>query len=129
MSERIRVLVVDDSALMRKLIPRILAGDPNIEVIGTAMDGAFALKKIADLKPDVVTLEAGPRLIPGASSASRNKFRFAGNGSSRILAASMTVLSVVSSVCTCAASAMTCTASGWMCRSISPMPPLPHSLA
>ncbi|OLE85073.1 MAG: hypothetical protein AUG07_05280 [Acidobacteria bacterium 13_1_20CM_2_60_10] len=57
MSERIRVLVVDDSALMRKLIPRILAGDPNIEVIGTAMDGAFALKKIADLKPDVVTLD------------------------------------------------------------------------
>ena len=57
MSERIRVLVVDDSALMRKLIPRILSGDPNIEVIGTAMDGAFALKKIEELKPDVVTLD------------------------------------------------------------------------
>jgi two-component system, chemotaxis family, protein-glutamate methylesterase/glutaminase len=57
MSERIRVLVVDDSALMRKLIPAILARDPSIEVVGTAMDGAFALKKIEELRPDVVTLD------------------------------------------------------------------------
>ncbi len=57
MSERIRVLVVDDSALMRKLIPSIVERDPQIEVIGTAMDGAFALKKIEELKPDVVTLD------------------------------------------------------------------------
>ncbi|PYU78938.1 MAG: chemotaxis response regulator protein-glutamate methylesterase [Acidobacteria bacterium] len=57
MTERIRVLVVDDSALMRKLIPAILARDPSIEVVGTAMDGAFALKKIEELKPDVVTLD------------------------------------------------------------------------
>jgi two-component system, chemotaxis family, protein-glutamate methylesterase/glutaminase len=57
MSERIRVLVVDDSALMRKLIPRILSRDPDIEVVGTAMDGAFALKKIEELHPDVVTLD------------------------------------------------------------------------
>lgn len=57
MSERIRVLVVDDSALMRKLIPAILARDSWIEVVGTAMDGAFALKKIEELRPDVVTLD------------------------------------------------------------------------
>jgi len=57
MSERVRVLVVDDSALMRKLIPNILARDPQIEVVGTAMDGAFALKKIEELRPDVVTLD------------------------------------------------------------------------
>ena len=57
MSERIRVLVVDDSALMRKLIPAILARDSAIEVVGTAMDGAFALKKIEELQPDVVTLD------------------------------------------------------------------------
>jgi len=57
MSGRIRVLVVDDSALMRKLIPRILETDTEIQVVGTAMDGAFALKKIEDLKPDVVTLD------------------------------------------------------------------------
>ena len=57
MNERVRVLVVDDSALMRKLIPNILARDPGIEVVGTAMDGAFALKKIEELRPDVITLD------------------------------------------------------------------------
>ena len=57
MSKKLRVLVVDDSALMRKLIPQILARDSEIEVVGTAMDGAFGLKKIEDLRPDVVTLD------------------------------------------------------------------------
>jgi len=57
MSERIRVLVVDDSALMRKLIPQALVHDPSIEVIGTAMDGEIGLKKITDLQPHVVTLD------------------------------------------------------------------------
>jgi len=52
-----RVLVVDDSALMRKLIPQILERDGSIQVVGTAMDGAFALSKIEDLKPQVVTLD------------------------------------------------------------------------
>jgi two-component system chemotaxis response regulator CheB len=53
----IRVLVVDDSALMRKLIPQMLAADEAIEVVGTAMDGSFCLKKIEELKPGVVTLD------------------------------------------------------------------------
>ena len=57
MSSRVRVLVVDDSALMRKLIPQILEKDDSIEVVGTAMDGSFGLKKIEDLKPQVVTLD------------------------------------------------------------------------
>ena len=61
--EKIKVLVVDDSALMRKMIPQILSADPDIEVIGTAMDGLFALKKINDLKPDVITLDVNmPRM-------------------------------------------------------------------
>jgi two-component system chemotaxis response regulator CheB len=53
----IRVLVVDDSALMRKLIPQLLERDNSIHVVGTAMDGAFALKKIEELKPDAITLD------------------------------------------------------------------------
>src|SRR6516164_7640865 len=57
MTKRIRVLVVDDSALMRKLIPQILASDDSIEVVGTAMDGSFGLRKIQDLNPQVVTLD------------------------------------------------------------------------
>jgi two-component system chemotaxis response regulator CheB len=53
----VRVLVVDDSALMRKLIPQILQSDSSIEVVGTAMDGNFGLRKIEELKPQVVTLD------------------------------------------------------------------------
>lgn len=56
-NKMIRVLVVDDSALMRKLIPQLLERDNSIHVIGTAMDGAFALKKIEELKPDAITLD------------------------------------------------------------------------
>ncbi len=55
--EMLRVLVVDDSALMRKLIPQIIERDSSIHVVGTAMDGAFALKKIQELQPHVITLD------------------------------------------------------------------------
>ena len=57
MKKSIRVLVVDDSALMRKLIPQMLAADESIDVVGTAMDGTFCLKKIEELRPGVVTLD------------------------------------------------------------------------
>lgn len=53
----IRVLVIDDSALMRKMITQMLQREPSIEVVGTAMDGSFGLKKIEELRPDVVTLD------------------------------------------------------------------------
>jgi len=55
--KKVRVLVVDDSALMRKLIPQMLEADLSIEVVGTAMDGTFCLKKIEELRPDVITLD------------------------------------------------------------------------
>ena len=57
MSGKVRVLVVDDSALMRKLISQILERDSDIEVVGTAMDGEFGLRKIEELNPQVVTLD------------------------------------------------------------------------
>ncbi|HTZ99291.1 MAG TPA: chemotaxis response regulator protein-glutamate methylesterase [Candidatus Aquilonibacter sp.] len=57
MSQKIRVLVVDDSALMRKLIPQALADDSAIEIVGTAMDGLIGLRKIEELRPHVVTLD------------------------------------------------------------------------
>jgi two-component system chemotaxis response regulator CheB len=56
-TNKVRVLVVDDSALMRKLIPQMLEADQSIEVVGTAMDGNFCLKKIEELKPNVITLD------------------------------------------------------------------------
>ncbi len=57
MRQQVRALVVDDSALMRKLLPQIIERDGSIQVVGTAMDGEFALKKIEELKPDVITLD------------------------------------------------------------------------
>ena len=53
----VRVLVVDDSALMRKLIPQIIERDSSIHVVGTAMDGEFAMRKIGELQPHVITLD------------------------------------------------------------------------
>ncbi len=53
----IRVLVVDDSALIRAMLHRALQNHPRIEVIGEAENGIDAIKKIAALRPDVVTLD------------------------------------------------------------------------
>lgn len=53
----VSVLVVDDSALMRNLVTRILEAEPDIRVAGTAMNGLFALKKIETLKPDLIVLD------------------------------------------------------------------------
>jgi two-component system chemotaxis response regulator CheB len=54
---RIRVLIVDDSALMRNLLTEILSSDPEIEVAGTAVDPVAAQEKILRLKPDLLTLD------------------------------------------------------------------------
>ncbi|HZX72180.1 MAG TPA: chemotaxis response regulator protein-glutamate methylesterase [Rhodanobacter sp.] len=55
--ERVRVLVIDDSALVRKLMSTMLASDPAIEVVGTAADPLIAREKIKELNPDVLTLD------------------------------------------------------------------------
>jgi two-component system chemotaxis response regulator CheB len=57
MSARIRVLVVDDSAVMRRLITDALEVDPGIEIVGIAANGRIALSKIPLLVPDVITLD------------------------------------------------------------------------
>lgn len=55
--ERIRVLVVDDSAFMRKVISDILGSDSSIEVVATARSGADAIEKAKKIRPDVITLD------------------------------------------------------------------------
>lgn len=55
--DKVRVLVIDDSALVRKLMTAMLACDPEIEVVGTAADPLIAREKIKQLKPDVLTLD------------------------------------------------------------------------
>ena len=58
MTERkIRVLVVDDTVLYRRVLSDILARIPGVEVVGTANNGKIALAKIEQLKPDLLTLD------------------------------------------------------------------------
>lgn len=62
MNGLVRVLIVDDSAFMRKTITQILSRSPFIEVVGIAGDGEEALEKVQELHPDVVTLDL---MMPG----------------------------------------------------------------
>ncbi len=62
---KIKVLVVDDSAFMRKALREILESDPQIEVIDIARNGKEAVEKVAKLKPDVVTLDINMPVMDG----------------------------------------------------------------
>ena len=63
-----RVLVVDDSAFMRKIIKKMINSDPHLTVVGTAFDGLNALKKIPKLEPDVITLDVNMPRLDGLST-------------------------------------------------------------
>jgi len=69
--EQIKVLIVDDSAFMRKLIADFLSEEPRITVIGTARNGEDGIKKIKELKPDVVTLDVEMPVLNGISALKR----------------------------------------------------------
>ncbi|MGE6631420.1 protein-glutamate methylesterase/protein-glutamine glutaminase [Bacillus sp. NPDC077027] len=64
----IRVLVVDDSAFMRKLISDFLNAEQEIEVVGTARNGEDALNRIKELNPDVVTLDVEMPVLNGTEA-------------------------------------------------------------
>ena len=55
--DRIRVMVVDDSVVIRRLVTQALEQDPTIEVVGTASNGAIGLQRIPQFTPDVITLD------------------------------------------------------------------------
>lgn len=56
-AKKIRVLVVDDSAYHRRTLVKIIGLDPRMEVVGTAGDGEEAIKRVVNLKPDLITLD------------------------------------------------------------------------
>jgi CheY-like chemotaxis protein len=55
--QSVRVLIVDDSAVTRRLLGEVLASDPEIEVAGTAGNGSLAFARIPEVKPDLITLD------------------------------------------------------------------------
>src|SRR3954470_16113315 len=57
MTEIVRILIVDDSAYVRKVIRQMLSRSPFLEVVGAARDGREALEMVAELNPDVVTCD------------------------------------------------------------------------
>ncbi|HOS41178.1 MAG TPA: chemotaxis response regulator protein-glutamate methylesterase [Spirochaetota bacterium] len=66
--KKIKVLVVDDSALVRKIISDILQKDPAIEVVGTANNGQTAIYKNDSLDPDVITMDIEMPIMDGLES-------------------------------------------------------------
>ena len=65
---KIRILIVDDSTFMRRMIQNLLEEDSDLEVVGTAKDGLDALKKARDLSPDVITLDVEMPVMDGLAS-------------------------------------------------------------
>jgi two-component system, chemotaxis family, protein-glutamate methylesterase/glutaminase len=67
MPEIVRVLVVDDSAYVRKVVSQMLERSPFIEVVGTARDGEEALAQVEQLNPDVVTCDLNMPVMDGVA--------------------------------------------------------------
>lgn len=64
-ARRIRVLIVDDSAVMRSLLRSVLLSDPGLEVAGTAADGASALEVLRLERPDLIVLDVEMPVMDG----------------------------------------------------------------
>jgi two-component system chemotaxis response regulator CheB len=71
MTDQIRVLTVDDSAFARLIIARRLGSDPELKVVGVAIDGVDALAKMRSLRPDVVTLDVEMPNLDGLTTLER----------------------------------------------------------
>ncbi len=68
MPRKIRVLIVDDSALVRKLLRDVISADPGMEVVGVAANGVEAIRSVIELQPDVVTMDINMPEMDGLSA-------------------------------------------------------------
>jgi len=71
MANKVRVLIVDDSALMREALKSLLEENPSIEVIGIAKDGKEGVEKALALRPDVITMDLKMPLLSGIEAIER----------------------------------------------------------
>lgn len=65
---KIKILIADDSALMRRALKEIIMTDPGLEVVGTARDGSDAIEKVREFKPDVVTMDINMPIMDGLTA-------------------------------------------------------------
>jgi two-component system chemotaxis response regulator CheB len=65
MADKIRIMLVDDSAVIRRLLTDVLTGDPQLEVVGSAQNGQVALEKLPVLKPDLIILDVEMPVMDG----------------------------------------------------------------
>ncbi len=72
----VKVLIVDDSAFMRKVLSDIIDSEDSLSVIGTATDGKDALDKIAELDPDIITLDVEMPIMDGINCLKEIMQRF-----------------------------------------------------
>ena len=70
---KIKVLIVDDSVVIRKIVSSVLSEDPDLEVVGTAANGKIALQKIHQLNPDILTLDVEMPVMDGLETLSEAK--------------------------------------------------------
>jgi two-component system chemotaxis response regulator CheB len=71
MASPIKVLVVDDSPFMRRAIARMITSEPAITIVGQATNGAEAIERIAELRPDVVTMDIEMPVMDGLTALKR----------------------------------------------------------
>jgi two-component system chemotaxis response regulator CheB len=81
----IRVLVVDDSIVVRKIVTDVLSQDPGIEVVGTAVNGKLAVGKVEQLKPDLVTMDIEMPEMNGIQAVAAIRALAGGGGAGRAI--------------------------------------------
>jgi two-component system, chemotaxis family, protein-glutamate methylesterase/glutaminase len=75
---KLRVLVVDDSVVIRRLVTHVLSEDPEIEVVGSAATGSIALQRIPQLNPDAITLDIEMPEMDGIETLRRIRRKYPG---------------------------------------------------